>query len=217
MASTEKDPAAIEHAKTLTHIPWCEDYEKMISGMLYNSQAPELIEGRFRARSLMNKYNTYFPDDATNDTLVAERERLLKEMLGKIGANPFIETPFSIDYGCNTSIGDNFYANFNLVILDCGMVTIGNRVLFGPNVSIFGATHETGVQSRRSGIEYGGSVTIGDDCWIGGNTTIMPGLTIGKGCTIGAGSVVTRSIPDFSVAIGSPARVVKKVDPVPDL
>lgn len=105
----------------------------------------------------------------------------------------------------------------SLVILDCGMVTIGNRVLFGPFVSIFAATHETGVQSRRDGVEYAKPVAIGDDCWIGGNTTIMPGVTIGKGCTIGAGSIVTKDIPDFSVAIGSPAKVVKKVDPVPDL
>jgi acetyltransferase-like isoleucine patch superfamily enzyme len=105
----------------------------------------------------------------------------------------------------------------SLVILDCGIVRIGNRVQFGPFVSIFAATHETGVQSRRDGVEYAGNVTIGDDCWIGGNTTIMPGVTIGKGCTVGAGSIVTKSIPDFSVAIGSPARVVKQVEPVPDL
>lgn len=89
--------------------------------------------------------------------------------------------------------------------------------MFGPFVSIFAATHDTGVQSRRDNIEYAKPVTIGDDCWIGGNTTIMPGVTIGKGCTIGAGSVVTRDIPDFSVAIGSPARVVKTVDPIPDI
>jgi len=108
-------------------------------------------------------------------------------------------------------------AGASLVILDCGMVKIGNRVLFGPFVSIFAATHETGVQSRRDGVEYASFVTIGDDCWIGGNVTIMPGVTIGKGCTIGAGSVVTKDIPDFSVAIGSPAKVVKTVEPVPDL
>jgi acetyltransferase-like isoleucine patch superfamily enzyme len=105
----------------------------------------------------------------------------------------------------------------SLVILDCGIVKIGSRVQFGPFVSIFAATHETSVQSRRDGVEYAISVSIGDDCWIGGNTTIMPGVKIGKGCTIGASSVVTKDIPDFSVAIGSPARVVKKVDPVPDL
>lgn len=97
------------------------------------------------------------------------------------------------------------------------MVEIGDRVLFGPSVSIFAATHETGVQSRRDGVEYARPVRIGDDCWIGGNTTIMPGVTIGKGCTVAAGSVVTRDVPDFSVAVGAPARVVKQVDPVPDL
>lgn len=84
-------------------------------------------------------------------------------------------------------------------------------------MSIFAATHETGVQSRRDGVEYAGQVTIGDDCWIGGNVTIMPGVTIGKGCTVGSGSIITKDIPDFSVAIGNPARVVKKVDPVPDI
>ena len=105
----------------------------------------------------------------------------------------------------------------SLVILDCGMVKIGARVMFGPFVSIFAATHETGVQSRRDLIEYAKGVEIGDDCWIGGNTTIMPGVKIGKGCTIGSGSIVTRDIPDFSVAIGTPAKVVKKVDQVPDL
>lgn len=97
------------------------------------------------------------------------------------------------------------------------MVKIGHRVLFGPSVSILAATHETVVQSRRDGVEYASFVTIGDDCWIGGNTTILSGVTIGKGCTIGAGSVVTRSVPDFSVAIGSPARVVRTVEPVPDM
>ena len=99
------------------------------------------------------------------------------------------------------------------MILDCGLVTIGNRVMFGPFVSIFAATHEVEVQSRRDEIEYAKPVTIGDDCWIGGNTTIMPGVTIGKGCTIGAGSIVTKSIPDFSVAIGSPAKVVRLLSP----
>lgn len=87
--------------------------------------------------------------------------------------------------------------------------------MFGPNVSIFAATHEAEVQSRRENIEYGRPVIIGDDCWIGGNVVILPGVTIGRGCTVGAMSVVTKSIPDFSVAIGQPAKVVKKVQPVP--
>lgn len=165
----------------------------------------------------MHRYNNHFPDDATPDSLAADREAMLRKQFGRVGRGVFIEPPLSIDYGCNISLGEDFYSNFNLIILDCGMVKIGDRVLFGPSVSIFAATHETGVQSRRDGVEYARPVTIGDDCWIGGNTAIMPGVTIGKGCTVAAGSVVTRDVPDFSVAMGSPARVVRKVDPVPDI
>ena len=139
---------------------------------------------------------------------------MLKEIMGHVGEGTFIEPPFQIDYGANVSLGKRFYANFNLTILDCSLVTIGNRVMFGPNVSIFAATHETEVESRRQDIEYGRPVTIGDDCWIGGHTVILPGVTIGKGCTIAASSVVTRDIPDWSVAMGSPARVVKKVQSI---
>lgn len=201
----------------------------------------------------MNKYNTHFPDDATLESLTADREAMLRENLGNVGKSPFIE-PVSVltspslfilltklsaffhrlrlqylRWGLflrqlqvslrkrqHTSC-DNADRSHSLIILDAGIVKIGNRVLFGPNVSIFPATHETDVQSRRDGVEYAKPVSIGSDCWIGGNVTIMPGVTIGKGCTIGAGSVVTKDIPDFSVAIGSPARVVKKVDAVPDL
>lgn len=105
----------------------------------------------------------------------------------------------------------------SLVILDTSIVKIGSRVLFGPNVAIYSATHPTEVQPRRDGVEYGKSVTVGDDCWIGGNVVIMAGVSIGKGCTIGAGAVVTRDIPDWSVAVGTPAKVVKKVEPVPDI
>ncbi|KAI6423812.1 hypothetical protein MCOR21_007969 [Pyricularia oryzae] len=218
MASkTEKDQEQIAIARGLENIPWCDDYEKMISGVLYDSFVPELVQGRFRARQFMHKYNHYFPEDATPESLQKGREELLRGIMGKVGKDAFIEPPVNIDYGCNIIIGDTFYSNFNLVILDCGIVNIGNRVMFGPFVSIFTATHETEVQSRRDGIEYALPVTIGDDCWIGGNVTILPGVTIGKGTTIGSGSVVTKSIPEFSVAVGSPAKVIRKVQPVPDL
>lgn len=217
MAATQKDAAAIEASKELANAPKGDHYERMISGMLYDCMDPALMDGRFRARRFMHKYNNHFPDDATADSLTQERDAMLREQFGKIGKEPFIEPPLNIDYGSNIIIGDRFYSNFNLVILDCAIVRIGDRVMFGPFVSIFAATHETEVQSRRDYIEYAREVTIGDDCWIGGNVTIMPGVKIGKGCTIGAGSVVTKDIPDFSVAIGSPARVVKKVTPVEDL
>lgn len=115
MASTEKDENAIAFAKTLENVPWCEDYEKMISGMLYDAQAPELKSGRFRARRLMHKYNTHFPDDATLESLSADRVAILKDTFGHVGADVEIEPPLHVDYGCNISVGDRFYANFGYV------------------------------------------------------------------------------------------------------
>jgi acetyltransferase-like isoleucine patch superfamily enzyme len=173
---------------------------------------------------LCHHYNNKFPiksDSGSEDiegdyeTLAKLRLQELQKILGHMGDDQvYIEPPFIVDYGCNISVGERFYANFNLTILDCGLVTIGDRVMFGPNVSIYAATHETEVQSRRDNIEYAGAVVIRDDCWIGGQVIILPGVTIGKGCTIGAGSLVSRDIPDWSVAMGTPARVVKKVKPV---
>lgn len=101
-----------------------------------------------------------------------------------------------------------------MIILDCAIVTIGDRVKFGPNVSVFAATHPTEVQDRRDFPDYSKEVTIGNDCWIGGHTVIMPGVTIGDGVTVGASSVVTKDIPSFSVAVGSPAKVIKRLKSV---
>lgn len=239
MAATEKNTQEIEKAKALNHVPWCEEYEKMISGMLYKqvrscprkhrltvhsyaAPSPELARARYRARAFAHKFNTWFPDASTDpdsgfDLLASERLKLLQGIIGYLGDGEiFIEPPFNIDYGCNISLGKRFYANFNLTILDCSLVTIGDRCMFGPNVSIFAATHESEVQSRRENVEYGRPVMVGDDCWIGGNVVILPGVTIGRGCTIGAMSVVTKDIPEFSVAMGQPAKVVKKVSPVPE-
>ena len=184
----------------------------------YDAWSPELTDARFRARAWAHKYNNYFPDDPTVDAAALEKTRneMLRDFIGHIEDSAFIEPPFLFDYGCNISLGKRFYANFNLTILDCALVTIGDRVMFGPNVSIYAATHETEVESRRKDIEFGLPVTIGNDCWIGGHVIILPGVTIGKGCTIAAGSVVTKDIPPWSVAKGSPARVFKTVTPLED-
>ncbi|THX96547.1 hypothetical protein D6D03_08698 [Aureobasidium pullulans] len=225
-----KNEAIIARARDLANVPWCEEYEKMISGMLncltlrllnnssYNAFVPELLTGRFRARKLASQYNAPIPEEMTEDELMSKRAEILKKFFGSLGKNSCIEPPLNVDYGCNILVGDDFYSNFGLTILDCCLVEIGDRVMFGPNVSILSATHQTDVQSRRDGVEFALPVFIGDDCWIGGNVSILPGVTIGNGCTIGAGSVVTKSIPAFSVAVGSPARVIKKVqetEPVP--
>ncbi|CAK1362772.1 putative acetyltransferase [Cercospora beticola] len=221
MAATQKNQAQLALAKQRNHVPWCEQYERMISGMLYDSFVPEMKKARFHARAWQHKYNHYFPTDVESadaqEKLEAQREQDLGQILGHIGKGAYIEPPFAFDYGCNISIGDRFYGAFRLTIIDCGLVTIGDRVMVGPGVSIFAATHETEVQSRRDDIEFAKPVTIGNDCWIGGHVVILPGVTIGDGCTIAAGSIVTKDIPAWSVAMGSPARVVRKVralDPI---
>ncbi|KAF5518299.1 Nodulation protein L [Colletotrichum aenigma] len=128
---------------------------------------------------------------------------MLKDILGKVGPGTFIEPPFIPDYGCNVVIGENCFINFNCTILDTSLVVIGNRVQLGPNVSIYSAGHEASVLSRIKFVEFGDPVYIEDDAWIGGGTIILPGVTIGKGSTIGAGSIVTKSIPPYSVAMGA--------------
>ncbi|KAK1848902.1 o-acetyltransferase [Colletotrichum chrysophilum] len=214
MARTTKNSEIIQLAKQLKGTPWCEEYERMISGMLYNPLHPPLLAGRHRARCLLHKYNNLDPNSKPYDELMATQQEMLKDILGTVGPGTFIEPPFIPDYGCNVVIGENCFINFNCTILDTSLVIIGNRVQLGPNVSIYSAGHETSVLSRIKFVEFGDLVYIEDDAWIGGGTIILPGVTIGKGSTIGAGSIVTKSIPPYSVAMGAPAKVVKKLPTV---
>lgn len=172
-----------------------------------------LSTSRSQAWRWCHQYNNHLPADlaADFDSISAERLRILRNFVRHVGEETFIEHPFRVNYSCNIRLEHKFYANFNLTILDCAIVTIGNRVMFGPNVSLSSATHETDVRSRRDGIEYAKPIAIGDDCWIGGHIVVLPGVTIGEGCTIGAGSVVTKNIPAGSVAIATPARVARQV------
>ena len=123
----------------------------------------------------------------------------------------FIEQPFRCDYGKNIEVGNNFFANYNCVILDVAKVTIGENVMFAPNVSIYTAGHPIHPESRNSGYEYGIPVTIGNNVWVGGNVVITPGVTIGNNVVIGAGSVVTKDIPDNVIAVGNPCRVIREI------
>nr|XP_036581250.1 defects in morphology protein 1 [Colletotrichum truncatum]KAF6789518.1 defects in morphology protein 1 [Colletotrichum truncatum] len=207
MARSQKDPEIIELARTLENTPWCEEYEKMISGMMYNPVDPILIDGRHRSRCLARDFNEIDHRKYTADEVGEKKAEILQRMLGKVGEGTFIEAPFIADYGCNVIFGKNCFANFNLV-------TIGDRVQFGPNVSIYGAGHDTSVLSRIKFVEYGLPVRIEDDCWIGGGVIIMPGVTIGKGTTVGSGAIVTKSLPPYSVAVGSPAKVIKTLQTV---
>ena len=136
--------------------------------------------------------------------------KIVSELLGK-SEGAFINPPFYCDYGSHIEVGKNFFANYNCTIIDVAKVKIGDNCQFAPNVSIYTAGHPIHPVSRNSLYEYGISVTIGDNVWIGGNTFIMPGVHIGSNTVIGAGSVVTKDIPDWVVAAGNPCRLIKEI------
>ena len=179
--------------------------ERMLAGLPYKPWLDGLPEARERAQRLCYEYNHLPPERW------GERESLLKQLLGKTGRKLTVEPDFHCDYGANITVGENFYANFNLVILDVAPVTIGDNVLLAPNVSLYTAGHPVHPDSRNSGYEYGQPIVIEDDVWLGGSVTVVPGVTIGRGAVIGAGSVVTKDIPPRVLAAGNPCRVVRPI------
>lgn len=179
--------------------------EKMLSGRLYKSFDAELLAERQRAKEIVFRYNSLQP------SLIEERNELLRSLLGSVKGNFFIEPPFRCDYGCNIEIGENFYANYNLVILDCAKVTIGDNVLIGPNVGIYTAGHPLHFELRNEELEFASPITIEDNVWIGGNVVLNPGVTIGRNSVVGSGSVVTKDIPANVVAAGNPCRVIREI------
>ena len=179
--------------------------QKMYMGILYRADDEHLIAERNYAKGITREYNQTHPDREE------DRKNLMGRLLGKVGEKAHIETPFYCNYGYRISIGNNFFSNFNVTILDGGQVTIGDNVYIAPNVGIYTAQHPTDVRRRNLGYEWALPVVIGDNVWIGGNATIMPGVTIGSNVTIGAGSVVTKDIPDNVIAAGNPCRVIREV------
>ncbi|HLL55026.1 MAG TPA: sugar O-acetyltransferase [Myxococcaceae bacterium] len=179
--------------------------EKMLAGELYVATDPQLTAERFRARKLLRAYN-----QSTEDEL-PQREALLSQLFGAVGAGTWIEPPFQCDYGEHIRLGARVFMNFQCVILDCNPVTIGDDVALGPGVHLYAATHPLDPDERAKGPELGRPVTIGDKVWIGGGSIICPGVTIGEGSTIGAGSVVTRDIPPYVFAAGNPCRVIRSL------
>lgn len=189
--------------------------EKMESGQMYvefGNESPEdaayeklIAEQRQYCKECVMDYNTVNPRN------VEAKHEILQELLGHIGNEAWVEAPLHLAYGRNTYIGNYFYANFNLTIIDDGEVHIGDYVLMGPNVMISTTGHPLHGEDRRKGAQFSRSVHIGNDVWIGGNVAIMPGVTIGSNVVIGAGSVVTKDIPDNVVAYGTPCRVVRAI------
>lgn len=180
------------------------EYQKMLAGELYDANVDELMQMRIKVRSLLQAYNQTAYDKS-------ERTQQLENILNKFGNNIDIQTPFFCDYGIHIEIGDNFYANFNCIILDCNYVRIGNNVMFGPNVQVYTAHHPVPASERVKGPEYATPVVIEDNVWIGGGAIICPGVTIGGNTTIGAGSVVTKDIPANVLAVGNPCKIIKQL------
>lgn len=186
--------------------------EKMIEGLPYNPADPELTKGRIRARILFQKFNKLdLPDnEEAADKTFKERSNILKELLGSTGESIYMEPNFKCDYGYNISVGNNFYANFDCVMLDVCKITIGENCFFATGVHIYTATHPIDPIERLN-YEFGKPVTIGNNVWIGGHATINPGVTIGNNVVVASGAVVTKDVPDNVVVGGNPAKIIKKV------
>lgn len=176
--------------------------EKMLNEELYIG-GEELHNELLNSKELCYDYNNLRPREEE------KKKAIIKKLFKKTGENFHIESPFYCDYGYNITIGEEFYANHNLVILDVCEVKFGNNIYIGPNVGIYTAGHPINVEQRNEGLEYGKKITIGNNVWIGGNVCILPGVTIGDNVTIGAGAVVTKNIPSNVTAFGNPCRVYK--------
>lgn len=180
--------------------------DKMMSGKLYKAFGTQLLKERQNAKELIFEFNALKPSE------INKRNNLIKKLFSKTKSNFFIEPPFRCDYGYNIEIGKNFYANYNLIILDCAKVTIGDNVLIGPNVGIYTAGHPLHFEKRIQEFEYAHPITIGNNVWIGGNVVINPGITIGDNTVIGSGSVLTKNIPSNVIAVGNPCKVLREIN-----
>ncbi|MBL1225541.1 sugar O-acetyltransferase [Enterococcus sp. BWR-S5] len=180
--------------------------ERMLAGDLYLANDEELRADFRRSRQLTYLFNQ------TTEEQIDYRKELLKELFEETGEELYIEPPFHCDYGCHISVGENFYANFDCIILDVGEVKIGKNVMFAPRVGVYTAGHPIAADVRVRGLEFGTAVTIGDNVWVGANTVINPGVTIGSNVVIGSGSVVTKDIPNNVVAVGNPCRVLREIN-----
>ena len=193
------------------------ELEKCEAGEYYDCHSEVFLEFKANARKLLKKYSTLQYEQKK------EKTDILKQLFHKIGSNVSVGQPFICDYGCNISIGNNVSINMNCTFVDCNKIEIGDNVLIASNVQLYTATHpvefaerltpdwnpETGEYFCRT---YALPIKIGDGCWLGGGVIVLPGVTIGRGTVIGAGSVVTKDIPENTVAVGNPCRVIRKIN-----
>ena len=180
--------------------------EKMQAGLPFDGGAPEMMADKSRARTLAERLNH------SSEEETELRDKTLRELFGSCGEKIFIKPPFHCDYGYNIHVGENFFANFDCVILDAAPVTIGKNCLMGPQTCIYAVNHPLDVEERLKGTLIPAPVTIGDNVWFGGNCVVLPGVTIGNNVVVGAGSVVTKDVPDDAVIAGNPAKIIKYVN-----
>ncbi len=180
--------------------------EKCAAGMLYDANYDEaLLRERDLCKDICFEYNSTLPSQ------LHTKKDLLRSLFGKIEGDFTIQAPFWCDYGYNIELGKNFYANHNLVILDGAKVKFGDNVFIAPDCGFHTAGHPVDFERRNKGLEYAWPITVGDNVWIGAGVQVCPGVTIGSNVVIGAGSVVTKNIPDNSVAVGNPCRVLRSI------
>ena len=180
--------------------------EKMSKQMLYDANYDvDLLKERVKAKNMCYDFNQLRPSETE------KQNEILRELFGSTKENFCIVAPFWCDYGYNIHIGENFFANHNVVILDCGKVTFGDNVFVAPNCIFSTAGHPLDVEQRNKGLEYAYPITVEDNVWIGANVTVLPNVTIGSGSVIGAGSVVNKDIPRGVIAVGNPCIVVRKI------
>ena len=190
------------------------EYEKMLAGKIYRPADPEANKLAHKMHDLVTDFNKLYDTDP-------KRQELLDKIFPQHKGDIYVTGNLYVDYGVHTKIGDNFYANYGLTILDVCPVEIGDNCFFGPNVSLLTPLHPLRYQERNqyydeelkkvTDREYGAPIKIGDNCWFGGNVTVLPGVTIGNGCVIGAGSVVTHDIPDNYLAYGNPCKAIREI------
>jgi maltose O-acetyltransferase len=180
--------------------------QKMLAGEMYDPMDAVLVKDRLDARIKFQEIN------AITDERKAERDQKFNDLMGKVGKGLWIEPPFYCDYGYNIKLGDNVFMNYNCCILDVMEVSIGNNVMFAPNVQLYTATHPLEAKARNSGREYAKPISIGNDVWIGGGAIVCPGVNIGNGVVVGAGAVVTKDVPNNVFIAGNPAKVIRMIE-----